>query len=120
ALSGSDPMKTSVESFKIGLAAFVVPFMFFYSQAMLMQGTWLEILHVFLTASLGIYMLASAVQGWFFGRLGVPLRLVLLVAALSMISGGLISDLIGLLVGGSLFAYQRRYVTPVVIARGVD
>ena len=120
ALSGSDPMQTSVESFKIGLAAFVVPFMFFYSQAMLMQGTWLEILHVFLTASLGIYMLASAVQGWFFGRLGVLLRLVLLVAALSMISGGLISDLIGLLVGGTLFAYQRRYVTPAVIARGVD
>ncbi|MBX9467923.1 MAG: TRAP transporter fused permease subunit [Rhizobium sp.] len=120
ALAGSDPMKTSVESFKIGLAAFVVPFMFFYSQAMLMQGTWLEILHVFISASLGIYMLAAAVQGWFFGRLGTPLRLVLLVAALSMISGGLISDLIGLVVGGSLFAYQRRYVTPVVLARGAD
>lgn len=120
ALSGSDPMKTSVESFKIGLAAFVVPFMFFYSQAMLMQGSWLEILHVFLTASLGIYMLAAAAQGWFFGALGLPLRLVLLIAALSMISGGLISDLIGLVVGGSLFAYQRRFVSTAAIARGAD
>ncbi|MGC4408408.1 TRAP transporter fused permease subunit [Rhizobium rosettiformans] len=120
ALSGSDPMKTSVESFKIGLAAFVVPFMFFYSQAMLMQGTWLEVLHVFVSASLGIYMLAAAVQGWFFGALGVPLRLLLLVGALSMISGGLISDVIGLVVGGSLFLYQRRYVTTEAIARGVD
>ncbi|MFN3509041.1 MAG: TRAP transporter permease [Allorhizobium sp.] len=120
ALAGSDPMKTSVESFKIGLAAFVVPFMFFYSQAMLMQGTWLEVGHVFVTASLGIYMLAAAVQGWFFGRLTTPLRLVLLIGALSMISGGMISDLIGLVVGGSLFAYQRRYVTPAVLARGAD
>jgi TRAP transporter 4TM/12TM fusion protein len=120
ALSGSDPMKTSVESFKIGLAAFVVPFMFFYSQAMLMQGTWLEVLHVFVSASLGIYMLAAAVQGWFFGALGVPLRLLLLVGALSMISGGLISDVIGLVVGGSLFLYQRRFVTTEAIARGVD
>ncbi|MFN3501848.1 MAG: TRAP transporter permease [Allorhizobium sp.] len=120
ALSGSDPMKTSVESFKIGLAAFVVPFMFFYSQAMLMQGTWLEILHVFVSASLGIYMLAAAVQGWFFGALGAPLRLVLLAGALSMISGGLISDVIGLVVGGSLFLYQRRFVTTDAIARGVD
>ncbi|ODS51772.1 MAG: C4-dicarboxylate ABC transporter permease [Agrobacterium sp. SCN 61-19] len=120
ALSGSDPMKTSVESFKIGLAAFVVPFMFFYSQAMLMQGTWLEILHVFVSASLGIYMLAAAVQGWFFGALGAPLRLVLLAGALSMISGGLVSDVIGLVVGGSLFLYQRRFVTTDAIARGVD
>ncbi|MGE8105384.1 TRAP transporter permease [Allorhizobium sp. NPDC080224] len=120
ALSGSDPMKTSVESFKIGLAAFVVPFMFFYSQAMLMQGTWLEVLHVFVSASLGIYMLAAAVQGWFFGALGAPLRLVLLAGALSMISGGLVSDVIGLVVGGSLFLYQRRFVTTDAIARGVD
>jgi TRAP transporter 4TM/12TM fusion protein len=120
ALSGSDPMKTSVESFKIGLAAFVVPFMFFYSQAMLMQGTWLEVLHVFVSASFGIYMLAAAVQGWFFGALGVPLRLLLLVGALSMISGGLISDVVGLLVGGSLFAYQRRFVSTTAIARGAD
>ncbi|AOG10878.1 TRAP transporter permease [Agrobacterium sp. RAC06] len=120
ALAGSDPMKTSVESFKIGLAAFVVPFMFFYSQAMLMQGTWLEVLHVFVSASLGIYMLAAAVQGWFFGALGVPLRLLLLVGALSMISGGLISDVIGLVVGGSIFAYQRRFVTTGAIARGAD
>lgn len=61
AIAQSDPMKTSVESFKIGLAAFVVPFMFFYSSALLMQGAWHEILHVVLTAALGIFLLASAV-----------------------------------------------------------
>jgi TRAP-type uncharacterized transport system fused permease subunit len=31
AIAGSDPMRTSVESFKIGIAAFVVPFMFFFA-----------------------------------------------------------------------------------------
>lgn len=120
ALSGSDPMKTSVESFKIGLAAFVVPFMFFYSQALLMQGSWMEILHVFVTASVGIYMLAAAVQGWYFGRMGAALRVVLLFGALGMIQGGLISDAIGLVIGLALFAYQKRLVTPSVIARGSD
>ena len=113
-------MKTSVESFKIGLAAFVVPFMFFYSQALLMQGTWMEILHVFVTASVGIYMLAAAVQGWYFGRMGAALRVVLLFGALGMIQGGLISDAIGLVIGLALFAYQKRLVTPSVIARGSD
>ncbi|WP_430514058.1 TRAP transporter permease [Pannonibacter phragmitetus] len=120
ALSGSDPMKTSVESFKIGLAAFVVPFMFFYSQAMLMQGTWMEVLHVFVTASIGIYMLAAAVQGWYFGKLASVLRVVLLIGALCMIQGGLISDLAGLAIGVALLAYQKRFVTPSVLARGSD
>ncbi|WP_094463691.1 TRAP transporter permease [Pannonibacter phragmitetus] len=120
ALSGSDPMKTSVESFKIGLAAFVVPFMFFYSQAMLMQGTWMEVLHVFVTASFGIYMLAASVQGWYFGKLAAVLRVVLLIGALCMIQGGLISDLAGLAIGVALLAYQKRFVTPGMLARGSD
>ncbi|WEX11003.1 TRAP transporter permease [Chelativorans sp. AA-79] len=120
ALSGADPMRTSVESFKFGLAAFVVPFMFFYSQALLMQGEWLEILHVFVTASLGIYLLAAAVQAWFFGPLNVVLRIVLLIGALGMIKGGWLTDFGGLAVGLAVFLYQKRFASPGMIARGAD
>lgn len=120
ALSGSDPMRTSVESFRFGLAAFVVPFMFFYSQALLMQGEWLEILHVFVTACLGVYLLSASVQGWYFGPLNMVLRAILLVGALGMIQGGLLSDLAGLAIGGALFAYQKGLARPRTIARGLD
>ncbi|RUT31321.1 TRAP transporter permease [Arsenicitalea aurantiaca] len=120
ALSGADPMKTSVESFKFGLAAFVVPFMFFYSDAMLMQGEWHEILHVFITASIGIYFLAAAVQGWYFGLLNPALRIVLAIGALGMIQGGLLTDAIGLAIGVGLFIWQKRFVDPQAIARGAD
>ncbi|MBB4018405.1 TRAP transporter 4TM/12TM fusion protein [Chelatococcus caeni] len=120
ALSGSDPMRTSVESFKIGLAAFVVPFMFFYSQALLMQGEWLEIAHVFVTASVGIFMLAAAVQGWFFGLLHPLVRVVLLIGALAMIKGGLISDLVGLAIGAGVLLYQKKVVSPRDLAHGLD
>ena len=107
AIAQSDPMRTSVEAFKIGLAAFVVPFMFFYSSSLLMQGAPLEILHVFITAALGIYLLASAVQGWLFGSIPWPLRVAVGIAALAMIAGGWTSDLIGLGVAGAVFLYQR-------------
>jgi TRAP transporter 4TM/12TM fusion protein len=116
AIAQSDPMKTSVEAFKIGLAAFVVPFMFFYSSALLMQGEPLEIVHVFVTASLGIYLLASAVQGWLFGQIGVVLRIFVGIAALAMIAGGWTSDLIGLAVAGAVFAYQRFVAKPAATA----
>jgi TRAP-type uncharacterized transport system fused permease subunit len=120
ALAGSDPMRTSVESFKFGLAAFVVPFMFFYSHELLLQGTWYDILHVFVSASLGIYLLAAAVQGWFFGRVGPALRIVLLVAALGMIEGSWLTDILGLAVGVAIFAYQKRVVGPTNIVLGAD
>jgi TRAP transporter 4TM/12TM fusion protein len=120
ALAGSDPMRTSVESFKFGLAAFVVPFMFFYSHELLLQGNWYDILHVFVSASLGIYLLAASVQGWFFGRVGPVLRIILLAAALGMIEGSWLTDALGLGIGLAIFAYQKRVVGPGNIVRGAD
>jgi TRAP-type uncharacterized transport system fused permease subunit len=120
AIAQSDPMRTSVESFKIGLAAFVVPFMFFSSPAMLMQGTWVEITHVFVSAAFGIFLLSSMVQGWFFGALSWPLRIVLLVAALGMIDGGWLTDAIGIGAGLLVWALQKRLLTPSRISRGAD
>ncbi|MCC5957273.1 MAG: TRAP transporter fused permease subunit [Natronohydrobacter sp.] len=108
AIAQSDPMKTSVESFKIGLAAFIVPFIFFFNDGLLMQGAWGNIIHVFFTALLGIYLLASAVQGWLFGVINWPLRIFVGLAAIAMISGGWISDLIGLGAAALVFFYQRN------------
>ncbi|KPQ08186.1 MAG: TRAP-type uncharacterized transport system, fused permease component [Rhodobacteraceae bacterium HLUCCA12] len=120
AIAQADPMKTSVESFKIGLAAFVVPFMFFYSEPMLMQGAWHEILHVFVTALFGIYLMVSAVQGWMFGPLNRVLRILTFIGALGMIAGGWTSDLLGLAVAAFVFAVQKRLLTARNAARGLD
>lgn len=108
AISGSNPMATSAESFKIGLAAFIVPFIFFYSPAILMEGSWLRILHVFITASVGIYLLAAAAQGWFFGRVNIGFRTILLLGALCMIVGGWKTDLLGISIGVGVFFLQRQ------------
>jgi TRAP transporter 4TM/12TM fusion protein len=119
-LSGSDPMKTSVEAFKLGLAAFIVPFMFFYSHELLMQGEWYDIVHVFISATLGVLLLSAAVQGYFFGRIGPVLRIVLLIAALGMIEGSWLTDIAGLVVAFAILGYQKRFVSPRTLAKGSD
>lgn len=96
-ISGANPMQTSITSFKIGLAAFVVPFMFFYNAALLMDGSVQEIVRAVITATVGVYLLSASVIGWFFrAQVGVPLRVVLMLAALSMIAGSVVSDLLGI------------------------
>ena len=120
AIAQSDPMKTSVESFKMGLAAFVVPFMFFSSPELLMQGETLDIIHVVIGALIGVYLLSSAVQGWFFGNLNIVLRAVLALAAMSMIDSGYLTDAIGVGVALLVWAYQTKLVKPGSIARGLD
>ena len=120
ALSGSDPMKTSVESFKIGLAAFIVPYMFFYSDAMLLKGTTMGALHVGATAILGVYLLCGAVLGFFMGRIGTILRIILAAAALCMIEGSWFTDGIGLVVLVSVWLYQKHIVKSSEIIKGAD
>ncbi|MEL7461016.1 MAG: TRAP transporter fused permease subunit [Pseudomonadota bacterium] len=107
-ISGANPMETSVASFKIGIAAFIVPFMFFYNGALLMDGTWFEVARAALTAVIGVFFLSSGVQGWFLGaKAGWLVRLGVLVAALFMIEGGGWTDLIGLAVAGGMLFVQR-------------
>lgn len=108
ALAGSDPVRTSVESFRIGLSAFVAPYMFFFSPAMLLDGAWHEILHVAVTAVIGVYLLSCAVQGWFLGHANMVLRGLLALGGLSMIAGGWLSDGIGIGVAALCFFIQKQ------------
>ncbi|MFG6668777.1 TRAP transporter permease [Halomonas sp. HNIBRBA4712] len=111
-ISGDNPMGTSVASFKIGLAAFIVPFMFFYSPAMLMEGSALQILRVGVTATLGIVLLSGMVQKWFFGPVNGVTRVVMLVGAIFLIYGGIYTDAAGLAIAVALFLMQRRQRVP--------
>ena len=111
-ISGANPMATSVASFKIGIAAFVVPFMFFYNSALLMDGTWPEIIRAGTTAVFGVFLLSSAVQGWFMGGRTVWwLRIAIGIFALFMIEGGILTDLIG--VGGAVAVWGiQKFIRP--------
>ena len=107
-ISGANPMETSVASFKIGIAAFIVPFMFFYNGALLMQGDWVNIFRAGVTAVVGVYLLSSAVQGWFMEtRSAWFMRIGLTLAALLMIEGGLKTDAAGISLVVILYLVQR-------------
>ena len=106
-MAQADPWKTSWIALKLGLATFIVPFMFYYSPVLLMQGEWTSILQATVTASIGVWFLASATEGWFSGRLAVPLRVVLFVAALCMIHPGTVTDIIGLALAVPIYLWQR-------------
>ncbi|MFH1080194.1 MAG: TRAP transporter permease [Pseudomonadota bacterium] len=94
-IARSDPWKTGVAAFQLGIAGFIVPFMFVYAPELLFIGSLWKILTALLTASFGIYCLAAAVQRCFLIKTSWYEAALLLVAALLLIKPGLQTDLIG-------------------------
>jgi TRAP-type uncharacterized transport system fused permease subunit len=129
ALAQSDPWKTSFESVRYAIAAFVVPFMFYYHPAILLRGTTLDIAIFVLTACLGILLLALASEGWLRGPLDYGTRALLLIAAALLIAGdawssalGLapwLADVAGLTLGGGIWAMRRAATRPQGPASGL-
>ena len=83
AITGGNPYRTTMMSWKYTLPAFVVPFMFVLDPAglgLLLKGSWQDIALSSLTAMIGIAALAAGAQNWALKRCN-PLERWLLVAA---------------------------------------
>jgi len=104
-ISGSDPMKTGFTSFRLGIASYIVPFMFFYAPEILLVGELSDTILRTITAAIGVYALAASMQGWFFGPVNRFMRVMLFGAAISLIEPNILFDILGLsfLVGYYLF-----------------
>ncbi len=107
AITGGDPYKTTLQSWKYTMPAFLVPFMFVLDPSgvgllltgsikTLGQADWGSIALVTITAALGIAALAGGVQGWLFKRTTWIERLMLIVAGLALVYPTATADIVGL------------------------
>ncbi|MGI6125491.1 MAG: TRAP transporter permease [Planifilum sp.] len=108
-ISGGSPMRTGWAAVKLSAAGFIVPYMFVYSdQLLLVNAGWAEGLGVTLTAALGVLMLGTALEGYLFAPVPIPLRWVLGACALLLIDPHWITDLLGAAIGAAAFLWQWR------------
>ena len=110
AITGGDPYRTTLQSWKYTLPAFLVPFAFVLDPAgrgLLLKGSVLDIVRVTVTAFIGIAALACGVQGWMFRRTTLVERLMLIGAGLLLVypAGG--ADLAGVAVVAAAVVMQR-------------
>jgi TRAP transporter 4TM/12TM fusion protein len=113
AISGADQNQTGFTAVRIGLSAFILPYMFVLAPALLMKGSVWVIVLAACTASIGIWALTASVIGYGFGALATWERIGLFVAAVALIFPGLVSDLFGLTVFAVIVGRQfvaRRQV----------
>ncbi|MFW5835015.1 MAG: TRAP transporter permease, partial [Pseudomonadota bacterium] len=70
AVAGTDPWRTSLVAFRLGISGFIIPFMFVFSPELLGNGPWYGVLWATVTATAGVVLISVAIIGW----LDAPLR----------------------------------------------
>ncbi len=108
AIAKGNPMKTGINATKLAIAAFIVPYIFAYSPAMLfvnVTSVW-EVIQIVLSALLGIFGVAAGLEGFVLRKMNWVLRIVCLVGGLGLMIPGAASDLVGLVLIGGVFALQ--------------
>lgn len=106
-ISGGDPIRTGVNSAKLAIAAFIIPYMIVFSPALLMIDVSIgEIVWVVFSAVMGMIAIGAGVIGYWYRKVNVIERLVLIAAGLAMIYPESLSDTIGLIVFAVMFVIQ--------------
>jgi TRAP transporter 4TM/12TM fusion protein len=85
AIAGANFWKTGWTGMRLGIVAYVVPFVFVYHPALVFQGTAREIVAALATAAAGVVLLAVGCAGYLFRPLGTARRALVIVAGLLLI-----------------------------------
>jgi TRAP transporter 4TM/12TM fusion protein len=108
AIARSNWLITGWLAVKIGLAGFIVPFLFVYRPALLFFGSPLEIAWNILGSVVGILAMAGAAMGYYGDRSRWYESILLAVGAFCLLKPGLVTDLIGFTLVVSIYLYQRN------------
>ena len=108
AIAKSNPMKTGITATKLAIAAFIVPYIFAYNPAMLLEGVtgWYQVVQIALSALLGLFGVAAALNGHLFRKVPVVLRLALMAGGLCMMVPETLTDIIGFAAVAAVVIYQ--------------
>jgi TRAP transporter 4TM/12TM fusion protein len=96
-VSGGEPIKTGVNSAKLAIAAFIIPYMFVLSPELLMiDTTWYELIWVIFTAIAGMMAIGAGVIGYWLRKLSWYERIIGIVGGLMLIYPEGMTDIFGL------------------------
>ncbi len=110
-IAGSDFFRTGMQAMRLAVVIYFIPFFFVLSPALVFQGSFFEILHVFSTCVLGVILIGGGMEGYLLGLGEVkwPLNVLAIVAGAFLAIPGWKTDLLGFGIIG-VFALYKLFV----------
>lgn len=108
-LAGANMIQTAFQSMKLGIAAYIVPFIFAYKPALLLVGSPVNIIEGCITALIGISFIGIGFEGFLLRSLQVWKRGIFILGGLILMVPGLVFDAIGLVLVLPVFLMELRW-----------
>lgn len=106
-IAGSDPFKTGFTACKLGILAFIIPFMFVLGPSLLLEGTAPEIIQSIVTAIAGTLVISLGINGWWRKPLHMVTRVLFLAAGLCLTDAGSMTDIIAIILVVAAFVSMK-------------
>jgi TRAP transporter 4TM/12TM fusion protein len=113
-MAKAPPMATGWEAVRVGWPAYLIPFFFAASPALLMDGSAGMIAITLIKSLVGVYLVTAAIVGYLAGRLNLVERLVVVAAGVAIIwpletfEGAMWLNLAGVGFGAVIWIMRRR------------
>jgi TRAP-type uncharacterized transport system fused permease subunit len=98
AIARTDPIRTGIQGFIYDMRTAILPFMFIFNTKLLLINVtgFFDILHIFISALIGMFAFSAGTQGFVMTRTVLPERIVLLGIAFMLIQPTWTTDILGL------------------------
>ena len=108
AIAQSNPMKTALQSTKLAIAAFIVPYAFALNPVMLFIDVTgpMQVASIIITSLVGIFGVASALEGYIFVKMNPVQRVMAAAGGLLLIDPRVLTDIIGIVLVAVVIGWQ--------------
>lgn len=108
-------MKTGLQSFKLSVAGFLVPFVFVYNQGLFFEGGVVNIIFVICTTAIGTIALSVGLEGFLYRQISMFMRTLLIVFGIATIIPEFLSSVVGtvaiIIMMGILMREKKKLVS---------
>jgi len=116
-IAQTGPWRVCFTAMRLGIVAYIIPFMFVYNPALLLVGSTGEVVRSCITSLIGIIALSGATMGFLFRRVTPIERILMGGAGIASIFPGLTSDYIGIplavvMCAWNYFTRKKGYTSP--------
>ncbi len=107
AIAKSNPMKTALNASRLAIAAFIVPYIFAFSPAMLfIDADVIQVVVIIVTSLVGLTGVSGGLEGYMVTNMNPIQRILAVVGGLCLIIPGTVTDLAGIAIVGASVIWQ--------------